>query len=201
MTICCGLSCTASKILGALQAILHITCIFGVLQPPKCGSSVKKNAGLISPPPRFEPPRPWPPPPPAPCARPVRRSGRRSEKAAFCHRAPFSGQKRLFFRAGAGKNRLYSERPDGLRRAPRPSPGKTSPQQSGAAIRNSEKPSFWRKRSQPWQKEGLFRDGTGRWAEERKGRGGRATGQRGAPWDNARQSEAARGSARQRRRN
>lgn len=133
LTICCGLFCTASKILGALQAILHITCIFGVLQPPKCGSSVKKNAGLISPPPCFEPPRPWPPPPPARAPARSAVPGGARKKAAFCHRAPFSGQKRLFFRAGAGKNRLYSERPDGLQRAPRPSPGKTSPQQSGAA--------------------------------------------------------------------
>lgn len=194
MTICCGLFCTASKILGALQAILHITCIFGVLQPPKCGSSVKKNTGLdfSSALLRAAPPMA------APRARPVRRSGRRSEKGGVLPpRALFRAKTPLFQSRRGQKPPLF--------RAAR------RPPESAAALtwenvpvakrsRNSqlEKPSFWRKRSQPWQKEGLFRDGTGRRAEKgRAGAGGRR-GQRGAPWG---QREAKRGSARQRRRN
>jgi len=147
LTICCGLFCTASKILGALQAILHITCIFGVLQPPKCGSSVKKNAGLISPPPCFEPPRPWPPPPPAPRARPVRRSGRRSEKGGVLPpRALFRAKTPLFQSRRGQKPPLFraARRPpesaaaltwENVPAAKRGRPGRSGAARQGALVR------------------------------------------------------------------
>lgn len=168
MTICCGLFCTASKILGALQAILHITCIFGVLQPPKCGSSVKKNTGLdfSSALLRAAPPMA------APRARPARPPGPPFRAAL--------GKRRRFATARPfpGKNASFSEQ----------ARAKTAFIPSGQTASGERRGPHLGKR--PRSKAGAARGGAGRrgkeywWGEKRRravvGRSG-AAGETGEP--------------------